>query len=121
MVTDWIDALARADHISAAHADNLLRDQLGFASIDWTGHVESPMGHATLLHITRDDIADYASREGDPWVTERRNFAPGWYVVRTDSNGFVFGHAYADEATARADFKLFEHTYARWADEIEEN
>ena len=44
--------------------------------------------------MSRDDIREYVSEMGKPWFTERRNFSPGWYIIRTNSDGLVWGISY---------------------------
>ena len=84
-----------------------------------TGDVESPVGWVGLIEVTRDQIATYVASAGDPWLSERRNFGPGWYIVRIDSNGLVWGMAYDDEESALADYESANLTYLTWAEEEE--
>ena len=99
----------RAKFESAGRADDFLRSIDTFLAEGSTGGVETSLGHVTLVLVTSAMIAEYASKDGDPWVTETRNFEPGWYIVRQDSDGSIFGIGYGadcvfNEEGARADF-----------------
>lgn len=109
----------RADHVAAGNADHLLRfvtHQYGGLTNFETGHVDSPIGWVGLFLISRAVIAEYASTEGDPWVTEARNFPPGFYIIKINSDGLVWGHAYGyRENDAKADFSDLDREYEVWA------
>lgn len=98
--------------------------------IEETGDVESIIGHATLRKVERDDIAAYASEHGDPWITERRNFEPGWYVDVRGEDGTIWAFHYAcdedkvtpcvgAELAARKDFAEAQRVYSNWLDDVE--
>lgn len=109
----------RAKFETSGRADDFLRSLDTSFAVAETSTVECPLGHLSLHLITRDQIAEYVSREGDPWMSEERNFSPGWYIVRTDEQGFIFGIGYGEdyvfnEEGARADFAEAEYAYAMW-------
>ena len=124
----------RASYISAGHADEFLKwldeDQYEM----YTGSTDSPIGWVGLIKIDADLIREWVSSSGDPWMSEHRNFAPGWYIVRQDDNGFVWGLGYegwclshgafcadtASEQDARADFAEAEAAYQVWLGETDE-
>jgi hypothetical protein len=88
--------------------------------IEDTGHVESSLGWVGLVKVDEELIASYL--ENDPWVSETPPH--GWYIVRQDNNGLVWGIEYGPDATlneekARADFKEAVEVYAEWLDEDE--
>lgn len=121
----------RADSIAPGRSDDFIKwiDQVQY--LDTTGDVESPVGWVGLIKIHPDLIAEYAASMGDPWITERRNFEPGWYIVRQDEFGMVFAMVYGglcwnhddfctdtmSEQNARADFGEAESVYATWIEE----
>lgn len=100
-----------AEYMAAGYADDFLKwiDDLYYAEI--TGSVDEPPGWCGLVHIDRDLIASYVSEAGDPWISERRNFTPGWYIIRIDSDGFVWGYHYADQDAAESDFAALHATH----------
>lgn len=120
----------RADGIAPGRADDFFKSLTPDDGIDDCGSTESPVGHVMLVKVTRDMIAEYVTREGDPWLSERRNFAPGWYIVRSDDNGLVWGISYGgwcdehqdfcadtfSEQNARADYAEAEAIYAAWSE-----
>jgi hypothetical protein len=110
----------RADHIASSRADDFLKWLDDDEFEDTTGTVESPLGWVGLINIKRQTIRTWVSSQGDPWMSERRNFAPGWYVVRIDDNGLVWGLCYGEdcvynEERARADFAEAEQVAAAWS------
>jgi hypothetical protein len=115
----------RAKFTAAGRADDFLKSiEPDFYEAE-TSSVECPIGHVALVKIDRDMIAQYVSREGDPWMSEARNFEPGWYIVRSDDNGLVWGLGYGpldsvfNEESARADFAEAEEAYAIWSGDDE--
>jgi len=120
--TDAPTHYERSKYILPSRADDFLK----FIEEDWyeavTGSVESPVGWVGLVHVDRDLIARWVAFAGDPWMSEARNFSPGWYIVRIDDNGLVFGIDYGGEETlaeenARADFDEADRTYMEWLEE----
>lgn len=109
----------RAAYIAASRADDFLRDVSPDYFDAQDGDVDSPFGHVSLVEITRDDIASYVSREGDPWMSERRNFEPGWYLIRLNSDGLIWGMFYSTEQDARDDFAELEEAYGEWLDIVD--
>lgn len=101
----------RAAYQTAGRVDSFLR---WFAGTDRyteeTGHVDSLLGWVALCNITRDDIREWVTEEGDPWMSEGRNFSPGWYIIRINSDGLIWGMSYFTEAGARADYEAAENT-----------
>ena len=96
-----------------------------------TGSVEAPVGWVGLVCVTSDMIRTWVSSQGDPWMSERRNFDSGWYIVRQDDRGFLWAMSYGggcdipghegelcadtrNEEAARADFAEAEAVYAAW-------
>src|SRR5207253_7646921 len=59
-----------------------------------TGNVEAPTGHVALVQVDRQLIREYVSSAGDPWMSEDRNFAPGWYLVKTNEQGILWAYEY---------------------------
>lgn len=87
------------------------------------GDVESHVGHFTLRKVDPEVIAAYASEHGDPWVTVRRNFYPGWYIDVRGEDGTVWAFFYGEDFTmpeeaARADFAEAERVYAEWTSDV---
>lgn len=119
------DFYERASYETSARADDFLMSLDDTQLLAETGNVASPLGHISLVHVTRDMLAEYVSAAGDPWMSERRNFEPGWYIVRVreEENGVkVTGIGYGEdcvfnEESARSDFAeaIIAHTYW-WAD-----
>ena len=116
----------RAKFTAAGNADDFLKSLSIDDSIDDLGDVnEFPLGHLMLVNVTRDMIAEYVTREGDPWMSERRNFEPGWYIVKTDSNGLIWGIGYGEDCTfneeaARADWNEALRVWIEWSDAHDE-
>lgn len=105
------DFYERASYETPARADNFLMSLDNTQVLAETGNVTSPLGHITLVNITRDMIAEYVSAAGDPWMSERRNFEPGWYIIRVRvRDGLMLGglgygeDCVFNEEGARADF-----------------
>ena len=117
-----------AEFTAPGHADPFFKwlDQDEYVST--TGDVDSPLGWVGLIKVDEDQIRTWVSSQGDPWMSEARNFSAGWYIVRQDSNGLVWGLGYggwcdqhqafcADtyaEQSARADFAETEAAYLAW-------
>lgn len=93
-----------AESMAAGYADGFFKWLDPDDYSETIGSVDEPLGWCGLVHVDRDLIASYVSEAGDPWLSQRRNFAPGWYIVRIDSDGFVWGYRYADQHTAESDF-----------------
>lgn len=114
----------RSKHIAAGRADDFLKSYSPDYFLAETGNVESPIGFLALVDITREDIAEYVTREGDPWMSEARNFSPGWYLIKFDNNGLVWGIDYGGSSTfseeaAREDFAEADRAYGEWLDIVE--
>lgn len=109
----------RAKGIAAGYADDFLKSLDPNDAAADTGNIESSLGFVMLVEVTRDMIAEYVSVQGDPWMSEARNFWPGWYIIRHDDNGLVWGMDYGGNGThseelARADFAEAEAVDAIW-------
>lgn len=124
----------RAGCIVASYADEFLRwlDRDEYIAV--TGDVESPVGWVGIIKIDPRMIATWVSSAGDPWMSERRNFVPGWYIVRINECGLVWGLWYGGwcdqheafctdthaEESAWADFNKAESVYDEWLDSVGE-
>ncbi len=99
-----------------SHADGFFRyHDSERTTVEADGDVESPVGHFSLLKVERDDIARYVSAWGDPWVSEHRNFQPGWYILAVGSSGTIWAFHYeSDEELARKDFAEAQRVYSEW-------
>ena len=110
----------RAKFTAAGRADDFLKSLTPDDAIDDCGSVGCPIGFVMLVEIDRDLIREYVSREGDPWLSMSSNFEPGWYIVKTDDNGLVWGIGYGpldstfNEEAARADFEEACNAYSEW-------
>jgi len=118
----------RAAFIAPGRADDFLKWLDENDAVEVTGACLAPTGHVMLMLIDRDIISTWVSSQGDPWMSEGRNFTPGWYIVRTDDTGFVWGIGYGGwcemhddnctdthaEELARADFAEAEAVYGAW-------
>jgi hypothetical protein len=116
-----IDAPSYYEHAktqAAGRADAFLKwlDENEYLAV--TGEVDCPLGWVGLIEITGPEIATWVSSQGDPWMSEKRNFETGWYIVKIDNNGLVWGLYYGQgtlaEEGARADFAEAEATYELW-------
>lgn len=111
-------AMVNATHTASARSDDFIRTLLA----RWdpnreTGTVEWH-GWFGIFHITREEIAAYVSEFGDPWMSERRNFEPGWYIVKQNNDGLVWAFAYASEGLAEVDFEKIDKQFTKdWSDE----
>jgi hypothetical protein len=118
--------------VSPARGDDFLKwiDEIYYESV--TGSVESSTGWVDLIKIGPDLIALYVSALGDPWMSERRNFAPGWFLVQINDQGLAWGHEYGgfcdihqnfcadsfEEMKVRHDMGVVERAYAEWDAEV---
>lgn len=112
----------RAKFTAAGNADQFFKRIDLDEAIDDCGSVDMPLGHLMLVNVTRDMVAEYVSTCGDPWMSERRNFEPGWYIVRQDDNGLVWGIGYGEDCTfneeqARHDWNEALRVWIAWSDE----
>lgn len=94
-------------------------------SVEFDGDVESPIGHFTLLEVTRSVIADYVSEWGDPWISEARNFSPGWYILVVGEDGTIWAFDYRGdgvfaEERARKDFREAQRVYSEWTADVDD-
>lgn len=98
---------ASAQYVTPGVSDYVLREWLADnAAIDETGSVDEPGGHIALVEVTPEMIVAKVTEHGDPFLAA--NFEAGWYLILTDEHGFVWGHKYVDEDTARRDFGVAE-------------
>ena len=90
------DPFENSTHLAPSRSDSLLRYALNAVfSYDEAGSTEPPSTfYYAKIYIEPSLVAEYASAEGDPWVTEGRNFNTGWYIIRQNSDGIVWGHYY---------------------------
>ena len=116
----------RAKFTAAGNADDFFKTLPIDYFIDDCGHQEEfPLGWVGLVKVDRDMIAEYVSNVGDPWISMTRNFEPGWYIVRLDSNGLVWGIGYGEDSTfneeaARSDFNEALRIWVEWSDAHDE-
>lgn len=88
--------------------------------VEEDGNVEGPVGHFTLREVTTSTIADYVSEHGDPWLSETRNFEPGWYIDVRGEDGTIWAFAYGSneytmpEEAARKDFAEAVRVHSEW-------
>lgn len=79
-----------------------------------SGDVEAPCGHFALIDMTteRAMMRDVLEETGEAQLIEE--IEPAWYIVVTDSQGFV-GHMRCDsEAQARFQYDTLEAAYGEW-------
>lgn len=107
-----MEHFGRAESVAAGHADPFLKWIEDFEAD--SGNVEAPTGWFALVHITRGTVADWVSQEGDPWMSERRNFTPGWYILQVNHLGFIHGWYYADATAAERDYADLDRAYGEW-------
>jgi len=110
------ELLSRSDHVASGHADDFIR-KIKHDESTYVGAADEWEGAFTSADITSSDIAEWVSSEGDPWLSERRNFEPGAYLIRLNSDGIVWGFHYPTAADRDADFAELERAYAEWADD----
>ena len=84
----------RSQGIAPGRADDFFKRLDLDEAVEYTGSTEEPVGFVMLVQVTRDMIREYVATAGDPWMSERRNFAPGWYITRTDDNGLIWALSY---------------------------
>jgi len=101
--------------VMSSRADDFLRYYLTENPGDESGHVEAPTGYFAKVQIVQSEIAEWVSSEGDPWMSERRNFAPGWYIIQVNNLGFVHGFQYPSQEAAQTDFDEADREYEVWA------
>lgn len=106
-----------ADHVAAANADLLFRT-LAHHEDEFTGDVTTVGWAVTKVYADRFSIAGFASAYGDPWVTEARNVAPGYYLVKVNSDGIVWAMHYTDKALWESDYDAIDSHATGWTDEI---
>ena len=119
LAPDYYD---RAAYETSTRADDFLMSLDNTKVLGETGSVTSSLGHVSLVKITRDMIAEYVSAAGDPWMSERRNFEPGWYIVRLrvrDGVLTISGIGYGEDCVfneegARADFAEAVTAHENW-------
>lgn len=105
---------ARAQYTLAGHGDPFLRFILPEATM-FTGEDQYGMT-VSVMCITGEDIASYVSFAGDPWASMERNIPRGWYLIRQNSDGIVWGFFYGDDHKGCIDdYTEFEEEYLRWS------
>lgn len=113
----------RSGGIASSTTDAFFKwlDDLDF--IETTGTVDSPLGFVGLINLDRETITRYVVQNAtNPiWMSDRANFDAGWYIVRYDDNGLVWGLMYGEdcvfnEERARADFAEAERVHAAWSE-----
>lgn len=110
----------RAKFTLPDNCDQLLRwlDNMEFEAE--TGHSDSPIGWVGLLKLTWEQIDTFcASAATADWPV---GIEPGWYIVREDGNGILWGIGYGEDCTfneeaARADFAEAELVYDEWLED----
>lgn len=90
-------------------------------SVAETGEVDSPVGYVALVPIDNDLLAVWFTEESNNGYSYPTEDEQGWYIVRIDSNGLVWGLHYGDHGTyaeqnARLDFAEAEKTYEAWGE-----
>ena len=127
-----VDLFEHANFIGSARGDAFFRWLDPDQWVADTGNVEAPTGHVALVQVSAELIREYVSSAGDPWMSERRNFTPGWYLVKTNEQGTVWAFGYDgwcewheafcadsfEEMKARHDFAVIEKQYAEWDSEV---
>lgn len=87
------------------------------------GHIESPTGHYALVLFPRSkpmreemirELENLTGQYAEDYPDEDTYIRPGWYVVRTDSSGFVHWQNYSTEEAACNAFDELEAEYAKW-------
>ena len=85
-----------------------------------TGNVEAPVGWVGLVLVDEDMRSTFLIQ--NTWANVDNVPDAGWYIVRQDDNGLVWGLSYGEDATfneerARADFMEAFQTYEKWLDQ----
>lgn len=116
----------RADGVMSSRTDEFFKRLDLDEAVEYTGSTEEPVGFVMLVQVTRQMIREYVSTAGDPWMSETRNFAPGWYITRQDSNGLIWAVSYGGwcdqhdafcaEERARADYAEANAVSIAWHD-----
>lgn len=75
-----------------------------------TGDVEAPMGWNALMGISSVDLETVAVRQG----IDLRDFKPGVYIIKINSDGLIWGFRYGTESEAEANFAAIEEAYGNW-------
>lgn len=89
---------------------------------DDTGSTESPFGWVVLVRLDDELIGRIVNEHLVPmgYAEAYRVPKPGWYIIRCDDNGLVWGIEYGPlddtlaEEKARADFAEAEAAYVDW-------
>jgi hypothetical protein len=113
----------RALWVAAGRADEFLKRIDTDEAEETCGRTEAPIGHVMLVKVSTDMIREYVATAGDPWMSSAKNFEPGWYIVREDDNGLVWGLGYggwcADHDAFCADTSAEEQARADYAEAVE--
>lgn len=106
--------LVNAQSVASTRSDGFIRWYLtsGY-SFEETGTVEWE-GYFALADIDGGEVAEYVSEEGDPWMSEHRNFEPGHYIIKQNNDGLVWAYQYASHAMAEVDFDKIRAAFADW-------
>jgi hypothetical protein len=86
-------------------------------AVEFTGSTESPLGHVMLVHLDRGSIGAIMGEQEHPEMYSVPEV--GWYNVRKDDNGLIWGIGYGPDSTfteegARADFAEAKQAHNDW-------
>jgi hypothetical protein len=107
----------RSGEIAHSKHDPFWKHLTSNECVDTTGENEAPLGWVGLVKVDSDLIYTLAylidTYEAEVFPE------PGWYIVREDDNGLIWGMSYGEdcvfnEERARADFAEAEATYTQW-------
>lgn len=98
--------------VSTAHErhDSMLREFSTDVVEAQTGDVESPNGWIGLVTINTVLLETYAVTHGE----DVRDFTPGVYLLRINSDGLIWGMRYATREKADSDFAALDVAYDTW-------
>lgn len=94
-----------------------------------SGEVDSPTGHFALVLIPRSKpMRDEMIRElenltgcyAEDYADEDTYIRPGWYIIKSDSLGFVWPERYTSEDDAREVYEALEEEYGEWLGDDED-
>lgn len=81
-----------------------------------SGDVDAPTGCFALIIITADDIPNLRASYGRPVEGIIGNF-----IMRNNSQGFVWAESYETEAEARTWFEELDGIYGEWLDDNDDD